>query len=471
MKKYLACILAIALVLVLCACGGNAEQSGSEGTSGKSEANTQGLKFESNGDGTCTLTGIGSYTGTELVISGTSPEGETITAIGEAAFIGCTSIEKLTISGAELTVHSGAFFECTNLSEVTIKNSALTLEYSVFEETGVETVQIENSTVNAGEDAFYSDALVGIAIKDSTVNFGDGAIFSETLVSITAQGSTVAFDGEGYYPNLQELMFTNCDVTIADDVFGFSDSLTTLTVEGGSAEIGEQAFENCGNLTTLTLKCKASLGEEAFGDLSSLTSVEFGDDPIELGSEAFAWCNLLTTVTIGNADVEFGEDVFYGCPEELVIYMDGKQYSGGLEEIVPVVEKVFTVDDLSITLTDEFEVYDLDSVYYALLSDNVGIAFIKETFSSFTDAGINPDEVTLADYAEGSISANGLTDSVVMEKDGITYFTFAVGSYAYYSCVFKGADAFWRLNIYTYTSDFDDMLPQFEQWAASVTFN
>ena len=426
MKKYLACILALALMLALCACGGDPEPSGTEGAPAQSASVLEGLEFESNGDGTCMLVGIGRYTGTELVISGTSPEGETITAIGEAAFMGCTSIEKLTISGVELTVHSGAFFECTNLSEFTIKNSTLTLEYSVFDETSVETVQIENSTVNAGEEAFYTDTLVGITIKDSTVNFGDGAIFSDTLVSITAQSSTVVFEGEGYYPSLQELMFTNCDVTIADDMFSFSESLTTLIVEGGSAEIGEQAFENCGNLTTLTLKCRASLGEEAFGDCSSLTSVEFSDDHIELGNEAFAWCNSLTTVTIGNADVDFGEDVFYECPEELIIHLDGKKFNSAFEEIISEEEKKQAYTDLQNNLSAE-KVVALNALFLDDMSDgelmlstdvqnnmDVSIRDVLVTFAAW-DADGNPVLIkgASATSTESYIKNIELTDIVI----------------------------------------------------------
>lgn len=388
MKRYLAWVFALLMLLSLCACENDSEQKGAQvqDTQGTDSVVSQsaGLEFESNGDGTCTLVGIGSYTRAELVISGTSPAGEAITAIGEAAFMGCTSIEKLTISGAELTVHSGAFFECANLSEVTIKNSTLNLEYSVFDETSVETVQIENSTVNAGEEAFYTDSLVGITIKDSTVNFGDGAIFSDTLVSITAQSSTVVFEGAGYYPNLQEIMFTNCDVTIGNDVFGFSDSLTTLIVEGGSVEIGEQAFESCQSLTALTLKCEVSVGAEAFEDCSNLTSVEFGDKHIVLGNDAFAWCNSLTTVTIGKTDVEFGEDVFYGCPEELIIYLDGKKFNSAFEEIISEDEKKQAYADLQTNLSTQ-DAVALNSMVQLELDDG-GIMLSTDVLNNTSSA-------------------------------------------------------------------------------------
>ncbi len=42
---------------------------------------TEGLTFRSNGDGTCALSGLGSFTGTCLLIPPTSPAGDKVTAI------------------------------------------------------------------------------------------------------------------------------------------------------------------------------------------------------------------------------------------------------------------------------------------------------------------------------------------------------------------------------------------------------
>ena len=45
-----------------------------------------GLEFKSNGDGTCQLKGIGVCTDTEIIVPKASPEGDVVTAIGNAAF-------------------------------------------------------------------------------------------------------------------------------------------------------------------------------------------------------------------------------------------------------------------------------------------------------------------------------------------------------------------------------------------------
>ena len=47
---------------------------------------SEGLKFTSNGDGTCYVSGIGSCTDTVVNIPPTSPEGDTVTSIGVNAF-------------------------------------------------------------------------------------------------------------------------------------------------------------------------------------------------------------------------------------------------------------------------------------------------------------------------------------------------------------------------------------------------
>ena len=57
---------------------------------------SEGLEFVSNGDGTCYLSGIGSFANADLVIPSVSPAGDTVTAI--AAEIECDNFKSITIT-------------------------------------------------------------------------------------------------------------------------------------------------------------------------------------------------------------------------------------------------------------------------------------------------------------------------------------------------------------------------------------
>ncbi len=56
-----------------------------------------------------------------------------------------------------------------------------------------------------------------------------------------------------------------------------------------------------------------SIGNYAFQNCSSLTSVTIGNSVISIGFAAFWGCSGLTSVTIGNSVTSIGEDAFYGC--------------------------------------------------------------------------------------------------------------------------------------------------------------
>ncbi len=58
---------------------------------------SEGLEFESNGDGTCTITGIGTCTDKNIVIPVESPYGDTVTLIGEYALYTLENVDSITL--------------------------------------------------------------------------------------------------------------------------------------------------------------------------------------------------------------------------------------------------------------------------------------------------------------------------------------------------------------------------------------
>ncbi len=56
-----------------------------------------------------------------------------------------------------------------------------------------------------------------------------------------------------------------------------------------------------------------SIGNSAFYECSSLTSVTIGNSVTSIGDGAFQYCSSLTSVTIGNSVTSIGYDAFYYC--------------------------------------------------------------------------------------------------------------------------------------------------------------
>ncbi len=90
------------------------------GNSNNQTTDSTGLTFTSNGNGTCTLTGLGACRDICVVIPATSPAGDKVTAIGAQAFYNCTTITVVQIPATVNTIGHLAFGGCTSLVYVTV---------------------------------------------------------------------------------------------------------------------------------------------------------------------------------------------------------------------------------------------------------------------------------------------------------------------------------------------------------------
>ena len=78
--------------------------------------------------------------------------------------------------------------------------------------------------------------------------------------------------------------------------------------------IGNWAFYNCSSLTSVTIpNSVTSIGEGAFYGCTGLTSVTIPNSVTSIGAFAFAYCTGLTSVTIGNSVTNIGDEAFYWC--------------------------------------------------------------------------------------------------------------------------------------------------------------
>ena len=127
MKKTLILTLTLCLAGILAACGRASGQPAntpltdtlSESATGNPQTEqlivasdlkpSEGLEFESNGDDTCTLVGIGICKDADLVIPTESPDGETLTVIEEDAFMGLEDVSSVTLLNGNYEVEDRAF--------------------------------------------------------------------------------------------------------------------------------------------------------------------------------------------------------------------------------------------------------------------------------------------------------------------------------------------------------------------------
>lgn len=78
--------------------------------------------------------------------------------------------------------------------------------------------------------------------------------------------------------------------------------------------IGDSAFGDCISLTSITIPDSVtSIGDTAFGGCTSLTSITIPNSVTSIGGGAFWGCTNLKSITIPNSVTSIGGSAFYGC--------------------------------------------------------------------------------------------------------------------------------------------------------------
>ena len=126
-------------------------------------------------------------------------------------------------------------------------------------------------------------------------------ILGNTEVTYPVEGGNLHFD-------IATGTITDCDAKITKAVI-------PATIEGiNVTSIGDWAFRDCTSLTSVDIPdTVTSIGNLAFFDCASLTSVTIPNSVTSIGNSAFSGCGSLTNVTIGNGVTSIGDEAFCYC--------------------------------------------------------------------------------------------------------------------------------------------------------------
>lgn len=102
--------------------------------------------------------------------------------------------------------------------------------------------------------------------------------------------------------------------SIGDNAFGSCTSLSSITIPAGVTSIGSGAFYNCTSLNSVTIPAGVtSIETQLFLGCSALESVNIPESVTSIGKEAFSRCSKLTSITIPSGVTSLGYEVFFGC--------------------------------------------------------------------------------------------------------------------------------------------------------------
>ena len=233
---------------------------------------------------------------------------DSVTSIEENAFLGCNFLQTF----------YGKFASEDN--RCLIVDGVL----KSFAPAGITEYVIPDSVTSIGKAAFFGcKSLTSITIPDGVTSIGEMAFFGCSSLTAfydkfaSADNRCLIVDGvlKSFAPaGITEYVIPDSVTSIGDYAFVDCKSLTSVTISNSATSIGDYAFADCGSLTSIIIpNSVTSIGNSAFFGCESLTSVAIPDSVTSIGDRAFVGGGSLTSIIIPNSVTSIGKSAFSNC--------------------------------------------------------------------------------------------------------------------------------------------------------------
>ena len=264
-------------------------------------------------------------------------------------------------------------------------------------------------------------------VKAETITGSEGNV-SWTFDSDTG---TLTFSGSG-----------KITYSWKDDVTEYETGVSTVVINDGITSIGEWAFKDCDSLTSIAIPDSVtSIKMGAFENCDSLITITIPDSVESIVTDAFYNCNSLTSITVDSNNAKYSDIdgiLFNKDKTKLICYPEGKK-------------------DTSYVIPDSVESIGYEAFYDC---DNLTSITIPDSVTSIGDNAFdNCDNLTSITIPDSVISIGGwalgncksltsitIPDSVMSIGDrafdncySLTSVTISdsvtsIGDYAFYNC-------------------------------------
>ena len=277
---------------------------------------------------------------------------DNITAVGEHAFDGCTTLTYIELPEGITSVGDYAFANCSAMEYISLANTITSIGNYVFENcTGEILINCDIPDAerlnNQDIGTFKKSQFTKVVISDWVTTIGDYAFYNcSSITSITIPESVTEIGSYAFSgcSSITSLTIPESVTEIGRGAFSGCSSITSITIPESVTTIGDYAFSNCSSITCITIsEGVTKIGEGAFYDCSSITSISIPESVTEIGSYTFYGCSSLasdivipsgvtkindytfygcgsiTSITIPESVTEIGSYAFYGCGGELTV--------------------------------------------------------------------------------------------------------------------------------------------------------
>lgn len=275
-----------------------------------------------------------------------------VTTIGPGAFQECGGLSTLSIPGSVTNIGDEAFFLCFNLTSISVatnNQSYLSMGGVLFNPEQTTLIQcpgvtaanyaIPGSVRSIGDGAFGgSSQMTSIVIPGSVTNIGKNVFYHcgqltnitipQNVINVGDDAFTFCYDLTGinvdtnnaFYSDLNGVLFNKSQTTLIQ--YPIANPATSYLVPESVTSIGDEAFSQCHNLTSIALSTNVTNIEALAFQGSSLSKVTIPNGLVSIGGYAFSGTDL-SSVTIPDSVTSIGDEAFSFCFDLASVYLGG----------------------------------------------------------------------------------------------------------------------------------------------------
>ena len=264
-------------------------------------------------------------TATNTLIAGcnTTVIPNSVTSIGEWAFSYCKSLTSIDIPSCVTRIGNDVFYDCTSLTSVNIPESVTSIGWDAFYNcTSLSSFKVNWATPqsiqsNTFDNVDLSKCILIVPKGTSNIYKADAEWGKFGKIVELSENNVITYEAK---EKLAEVTGVN-DGGLHTNAFNasiisheFKDGKGTIIFNADVTSIGERAFYDCRNLTSINIpESVTSIGDYAFYWCHSLTTVDIPESVTSIGNYAFYWCLSLASINIPESVTSIGNYVFGGC--------------------------------------------------------------------------------------------------------------------------------------------------------------
>ena len=244
------------------------------------------------------------------IISVEFEENSVCESIGSYAFYDADYITSINLPASITTIGTYAFATCSSLTSITLPENLKTVEKYAFSGCGAVT-QIEFNAIAMDDLSSFNYVFYNAGFSRAGIKVFIGANVTKipSYLFDPAKSENV--------PKIISVEFEDGSActSIGDNAFNDCTSLTSVELPAALVTIGEYAFA-CTSITSVTIPDNVTIIDNfAFDRCSNLTTVEFGANSKlqSIGGWAFYDCTKLTNIIIPDSVTSIGSYAFNNC--------------------------------------------------------------------------------------------------------------------------------------------------------------